>query len=273
MATRRARCGRKRRGTSRAELLVVTQAGERRFDRRARIDPRPALPGLAPPVGRAVQPDRRHRPNSGNHAPRGGGFGYACGVGTAARVDLLSVEDYLASELVSPIKHEYVGGVVYAMAGARNLHNVIKGNAFANLHVRLRGRGCRPFDSDTKVRVRLPTQVRFYYPDASVVCHPNPPTDSYQDEPVVIVEVLSRKTRRIDEGEKRDAYLSMPSLSVYLLVEQEAALVIAHRRTDRGFVREVYSGTSAVIPLPEIGTDLPLSEIYDGAELVAEQDD
>jgi Uma2 family endonuclease len=109
----------------------------------------------------------------------------------------------------------------------------------------LRGRGCRPYDSDTKLRVRLPTQVRFYYPDASVVCHPNPATDSYQDEPVVIVEVLPRRTRRIDEGEKKDAYLTIPSLSVYVLVEQEAALVVAHRRTNQGFVREVYSGNGA----------------------------
>jgi Uma2 family endonuclease len=199
--------------------------------------------------------------------------GYACSMGTAPNVDLVPVGDYLAGELVSPIKHEYVGGVVYAMAGARNLHNAIKGNAFANLHVRLRGRSCRPFDSDTKVRIRLPAQVRFYYPDVSVVCHPNPPTDSYQDEPVVIVEVLSRKTRRTDEGEKKDAYLSVPSVAVYLLVEQEVALVIAHRRTDRGFVREVYTGTSAVIPLPEIGTELPLSEIYDSVELVPEDDE
>jgi Uma2 family endonuclease len=193
-------------------------------------------------------------------------------VSTAERADLISVEDYLAGELISPVKHEYVGGVVYAMAGARNLHNDIKGNVFANLHVRLRGRGCRPYDSDTKVRVRLPTHVRFYYPDTSVVCRPNASTDSYQDEPVVIIEVLSRKTRRIDEGEKKDAYLTIPSLSVYLLVEQETPLVVVHRRTDRGFAREVYAGRDAVIPLAEIGTELPLAEAYNGLELLSEDD-
>ena len=192
---------------------------------------------------------------------------------TAARVDLVSVEDYLAGELVSPVKHEYVGGVVYAMAGARNLHNAIKGNVFANLHRRLRGQGCRPYDSDTKIRVRLPTQVRFYYPDTSVVCRSNAPTESYQDEPVVIVEVLSRKTRRIDEGEKKDAYLTIPSLSVYLLVEQESATVVGHRRTEHGFAREVYVGLEAVIALPEIQAELPLIEIYEDVELVSEEDD
>lgn len=199
--------------------------------------------------------------------------GYPCVVGTAPRADLVSIEDYLAGELESPTKHEYVGGGVYAMAGARNLHNMVKGNTFAYLHGRLRGRSCRPFDSDTKIRIRLPTEVRFYYPDASIVCRPNAPTDSYQDEPVVIVEVLSRKTRRIDEGEKKDAYLTVPTLAVYLLVEQETALVICHRRTERGFVREAYAGLDAVIALPEVGIDLPLTEIYDGVEPVAEDEE
>ena len=66
----------------------------------------------------------------------------------------------------------------------------------------------------TKVRIQLPSQIRFYYPDVSVICRSNPPNDSFQDEPVLVVEVLSRKTRRIEEGEKKDAYLTIPSLSV-----------------------------------------------------------
>src|SRR5713226_8672303 len=124
----------------------------------------------------------------------------------AKKLNLISVEDYLAGELVSPIKHEYLGGVVYAMAGARNVHNLIASNTLVALGSRLRGRPCRPFNSDTKTRIRLPAQVRFYYPDVSVICRPNPQTESFQDEPVVLFEVLSRRTRRIDEGEKRDAY-------------------------------------------------------------------
>jgi Uma2 family endonuclease len=186
--------------------------------------------------------------------------------------DLLSVDDYLAGELVSEIKHEYLGGVVYAMAGARNVHNLIAGNVFATLHSRLRGGPCRPYNSDTKIRVRLTNQVRFYYPDVSVICRPNPQTDSFQDEPAAIVEVLSRDTRRIDEGEKKDAYLSVPSLSVYLLVEQEMPAIVVHRRTEQGFVREVYTGLDAVISLPETQTELPLSELYEGVEFFPEGD-
>ncbi len=190
----------------------------------------------------------------------------------AKKLNLVSVEDYLAGELVSPIKHEYLGGVVHAMAGARNVHNIIATNTLASLHARLRGRRCRPFNSDTKIRVRLPRHVRFYYPDVSVICRPNPQDDSFQDEPATIFEVLSRRTRRIDEGEKLDAYLTIPSLCVYVLVEQETAAVVIHRRTEQGFVREVYEGLDAVLPLAEIETELPLAEIYDGVEFTPEPD-
>src|SRR5687768_12516168 len=118
----------------------------------------------------------------------------------AEKLDLVSVEDYLAGELNSTVKHEYLGGMVYAKAGARNAHNVIATNVVGVLHAGLRGKKCRPFNSDTKIRVHLPTQWRFYYPDASVLCRPNPAGDTFQDEPAVIVEVLSEATRRIDEG-------------------------------------------------------------------------
>jgi Uma2 family endonuclease len=186
------------------------------------------------------------------------------------RWNLIAVEDYLAGELVSPIKHEYLGGVLYAMAGARNAHNLIASNTLVALGSRLRGKSCRAYNSDTKIRLRLPQQVRFYYPDVSVICRPNPPGDSFQDEPAVLVEVLSRRTRRTDEGEKKDAYLTIPSLSCYLLVEQETAAVVVFRRTEQGFVREVHQGLDAVIPVREIGIDLPLAEVYDGVEFTPE---
>ncbi|MGI8978048.1 MAG: Uma2 family endonuclease [Pirellulaceae bacterium] len=188
----------------------------------------------------------------------------------AQKLNLISIEDYLAGELVSPVKHEYLGGVVHAMAGARNVHNIIATNILGSLHARLRGRKCRPFNSDTKIRVRLPTHVRFYYPDGSVICRPNPQDDSFQDEPAAIFEVLSKATRRIDDGEKKDAYLMIPSLGVYVLIEQESAAVVVHRRTEQGFLREVHLGLDATLPLPEIESELPLREIYEGVEFSPE---
>src|SRR3569623_1354152 len=182
----------------------------------------------------------------------------------------MSVADYLAAELVSPIKHEYVGGAVYMMVGARNVHNIVATNTLVALGSRLRGKPCRPFNSDTKVHIVLPDEIRFYYPDVSVGSRQNPQTDSFQDEPTLVAEVLSRSTRRYDQGEKKDGYLSIPSLKVYLLVEQESATVTAYRRTEQGFVREVHRGLEAVIPLPEIETELPLAEVYETVQFSPE---
>jgi Uma2 family endonuclease len=188
----------------------------------------------------------------------------------APQWNLVSVEEYLAGELASPIKHEYVAGVIYAMAGARNAHNLIATNTLVTLGARLRGKDCRPYNADTKIRLRLPTQVRFYYPDVSVICRPNRQSDSFQDEPAALFEVLSQGTRRVDEGEKKDAYLTIPSLFVYALVEQERPAVMVYRRTEKGFVREVYEGLDAVVPLGEIDINLPLADIYDTVEFVPE---
>ncbi len=194
----------------------------------------------------------------------------------ALKWNLISVEDYLEGELLSPIRHEYVGGVVYAMAGARNAHNQIKLNILASTYGRLRGKPCHPWDSDTKVRLQFLGRTRFYYPDASVVCDPNPPSDSFHERPVVLFEVLSKGTRRIDEGEKKDAYLAIPSLKVYALVEQDTAAVVVFRRRENEFIREVYTGLDVVLPLGEVEIELPLAEIYDDVEFtpeIADQDE
>ncbi len=185
---------------------------------------------------------------------------------------MISVQDYLAGEEVSTVKHEYVGGAAYAMVGARNNHNVISGNAFGALWSSLKGRDCRPYNSDTKIRLRMPTDTRFYYPDVSVICKSNSPTETFQDEPVVIIEVLSASTRRIDEGEKKDAYLTIPTLATYILVEQDRPQVVAWRRTEQGFTRETFSGLESVIELGEIGAVLGLSDLYDGVEFSSEED-
>ncbi len=89
---------------------------------------------------------------------------------------------------------------------------------------------------------------------------------------MVIFEVLSKRTRRLDQGEKKDGYLQLPSLCVYALVEQEMPKVVIYRRCGTEFVDEVYEGLEASIPLPEIGVVLPLNEIYRGVGFDAEID-
>lgn len=189
---------------------------------------------------------------------------------TVRQREPISVTDYLAGELVSTIKHEYVGGIVYAMTGAKVVHNVIAANALIALGSQLRGKKCQAFSPDMKIRVRLSNQWRFYYPDVSVVCQSNPPDDLFQDAPVVVIEVLSPSTRRTDTQEKQEAYLSLSSLNVYLLVEQSSACVTVFRRVGNEFTSEVYDNLDQVIPLPEIDAELPLAELYARVEFVPE---
>ena len=176
----------------------------------------------------------------------------------------ISVEDYLDGEQTAEIKHDYVDGCVFAMAGASVRHNQIASNSLGSLHGSLRGKPCRPFNSDMKIRVRFPTHTRFYYPDVSVICRSNPDDDQFQDEPVVLVEVLSESTRRTDQSEKKDAYLTIPSLDVYIMLEQDTVAAVVYRRTSSGFDREVYEGLDSVIALPEIDAQLDMLEVYEG---------
>lgn len=187
-------------------------------------------------------------------------------MGAEKKRRLVSVAEYLEAEEDGTVKHEYVEGFVYAMSGAKIAHNIIATNILGSLSPRLRGKPCRPFNADTKVRLQLPGGIRFYYPDAQVVCKSNPQDEVFQDQPVAIFEVISRSSRRIDEGEKKDAYLSIPSLLLYVIVEVATPQLVAYRRSERGFVREEHEGLEAVLPVSELNIELPLAEIFDGVE-------
>src|SRR5436309_8809596 len=105
---------------------------------------------------------------------------------------LVSVEDYLEGERVSEIRHEYVGGYVYAMAGASDDHNRIAGNIYSALHQRLSGRRCEPFMADMKLKI--PGSQAFYYPDVLAVCDPSDNEKYFRERPTVVFEVLSPET-------------------------------------------------------------------------------
>lgn len=175
----------------------------------------------------------------------------------------ISVDDYLDGEIRSDIKHEYLAGRVYAMAGATNAHNLIASNALGILYSQLAGNECRVFNSDTKLRVRRQQGTYFYYPDVMVACALNSFEQTFQDSPVIIIEVLSDSTRRIDEGEKRDVYLSIQTLEAYVLLEQSSKSAVVYTRTDSGFARTEY-GVGDVVPLPVSGVTLDLDRVYEG---------
>jgi Uma2 family endonuclease len=176
----------------------------------------------------------------------------------------ISPEEYLEGEEVAPTKHEYVGGIVYAMAGARNRHNQIALNALVEVGLQLRGRPCQPCNSDTKVRIRRSDDVRFYYPDAMVVCEPNDPDEVFQDRPVVIFEVISESTARTDREEKLRAYQSIPTLRVYAIVESERVGITCYRREDESAPWQVAlcKERADSLSLAAIGCDLSMEALY-----------
>lgn len=179
----------------------------------------------------------------------------------------LSVAEYLAGEEVGGVKHEYLGGVVYALVGASIRHNHVSGNIFAAFHRQLFGKKCTPFNSDMKVRVQVRDHIRFYYPDAMIACQAAPLHQQFHDQPRVIVEVLSESTRRVDLEEKREAYLTIPSLKVLLFCECQSPEVLLFRRNTEGlFQRETFTGLECAIALPEVEVTLVMAELFDRVE-------
>jgi Uma2 family endonuclease len=174
----------------------------------------------------------------------------------------LSVEDYLDGEKLSVVRHEYVGGEVYAMAGTSEEHNTIAINVTSELHRHLRGKPCKVFMSEIKVKVWLNHDI-FYYPDIMVACDPNDKDRYFKHKPKVLMEIISESTRRIDEQEKLLTYLRIDSLEEYVLIEQESMQVAVFRRSN-AWQREELSGESATLTLNSLGFSMPLTQIYEG---------
>ncbi len=149
-----------------------------------------------------------------------------------AQVAPLSVAEYLEGEQCSDVRHEYVAGQVFAMAGAGEKHNRIAGNLFFHLRAATRGTPCGTFISDMKVRVDA--HDAFYYPDVLLDCDPDDSEPLYKRSPCLIAEVLSPWTEVIDRREKLLAYRALESLRYYLLVSQEWRLVEVYRRDPAG---------------------------------------
>ena len=156
-------------------------------------------------------------------------------------------------------KHEYVNGKVFAMAGASRRHNHAVGNLFARLHQQVRGTPCQVYGSDMKLHIKRQGDVRFYYPDLHICCEDEPET-YYNTRPVLIAEVPSESTGRIDRGEKLEAYKNIPSLACILLIHTSVQHVELYAR-EAHWEGWVYS-SSETLPLPCINLNLPISDIY-----------
>lgn len=167
------------------------------------------------------------------------------------------VEDYLAGEKDAAVRHEYVYGEVFAMAGGSNIHNTVTLNLVTALNPAARQKGCRTYSSDLKVRA---SEKIFYYPDVMFVCEEGPDA-YYVDKPCVIVEVISPSTARTDVNEKRYAYQALPTLQLYLLVDSRKQFVLGYYRTKKGW-EERHFDEGETVPIPCADLSLTFEDIY-----------
>jgi Uma2 family endonuclease len=181
----------------------------------------------------------------------------------AQRIDdgLVSVEEYLELEERSEVRHEYVGGMLYAMAGGTRRHNRIAFNIARKLDDAAAGGSCDVYITDMRFQIGSV----YYYPDVMVACEPleteNP---IWRTNPCVVVEVLSPTSVSIDQREKLLAYRSVPSVETYLIVHQDIQRVERHYRNDRGEWARADHVKDGYIPIPCLDTRLTLAEIYRG---------
>ena len=183
--------------------------------------------------------------------------------------ELISIEEYLEGERLSEVRHEYVAGYVYAMAGASDDHNRIAGNIFGELRERLRGKRCEPFINDMKVKIPPKLASAFYYPDVLVSCDAADNAKYFRERPTIIFEVISPDTERTDRREKALAYGYIETLRVYVLVEQdEMKLTVLRPSSDGSWRTEVLEGADAVLGLPEVETEIPFARIYERTALL-----
>ncbi len=180
----------------------------------------------------------------------------------------MTVEEYFAFDEASEYKNEYIDGEVYPMTGGTAYHAEIMLKVGFALGLRLRGADFHFYSSAMRIRV---SPVRYLYPDLSVVCG-EPELDERSINlfnPTLVAEVTSPSTINYDRGDKLRNYQSIESLQVVLVIDQFQALVEAHSRQVSGWHSQKFSGMDAVVPLPALGCDLPLAEIYDGIQFEA----
>lgn len=169
----------------------------------------------------------------------------------------ITEQEYLATEPASEVKREFIDGQVYAMAGAGYNHNCISGNIFGNFRSHLKGTPCTTFMADMKVRVGK----NYVYPDVVVDCGNMAGDDYFSTAPLIIVEVLSRSTRRTDTTVKLLRYINLPSLQEYVLIESDFVSVQVLRKSNHWLSEYYFLGDT--VTFGSIGLSLTVEEIYD----------
>lgn len=175
-----------------------------------------------------------------------------------------TIEEYLEMERASNIKHEYYKGEVFAMAGASLRHNFVFSNTFGEIGLQLKNSSCRPFGSD--MRMHIPENTLFTYPDISIYCGKHTLLDEEEDSiinPTIIIEILSKSTRDYDRGTKFNLYRDIPTLKEYMLIDTEKIGVEVFRiNTHKQWVLQEYKTLQETVQLPTVKVSVPMQAIY-----------
>ena len=181
-----------------------------------------------------------------------------------------TVEEYFQMEEAAEQKHEYFQAEIFAMSGAGVDHNIISGNIFREVSQKLKGKSCRPFNSDQGIHI--PQNSLFTYPDISIVCGQIITLDDDNWNilnPTVIIEVLSRSTRNYDHGGKFKLYRDIPALKEFILVDSESIGIEAFRINDSGHweLEECKEAADGLF-IRSVQLLIPVTEIYEGTKLL-----
>ena len=175
-------------------------------------------------------------------------------------------DEYVAFEATSNVKHEYLDGRIYAMAGGTPEHPALAAAVIGLLFPQLRNGRCRAHDADLRVRV-LATGLATY-PDVTVVCGPrerDPNDASSVVNPTLIVEVLSRSTEEYDRGDKFEHYKRIPSLKQYVLVSHREQAVEVWTRGEGDAWGSRVARAGEIMTLDAVGATLDVRELYEAA--------
>jgi Uma2 family endonuclease len=181
----------------------------------------------------------------------------------------ISEKEYLNAERLALNKHEYYKGEIFAMGGASIAHNKIAINCTVDIGYKLKGKKCQPFGSD--LRVHIPKNTLFTYPDISIVCGEIETTDDKFDtitNPSVIIEILSPSTRNYDKGEKFTLYREIDSLQEYILIDSERIMVEKFiRNSDNSWQLTEYKYIDLSFSITTVDIEMQLADIYEGLSI------
>ena len=178
----------------------------------------------------------------------------------------ISSEEYLEGEKFSEIKHEYIDGQVYAMAGASDAHVTVSMNISMLLRNHLRGSGCRVYMLDMKAQIDVIN--RYFYPDVMVTCDPRDREFEYfKSYPCLIIEVLSESTEGFDRGKKFANYRHLESLQEYVLISPDRMSVECFRRNQEGHWL-LYPYEKEEVHLASVDFRCAIAAIYEDVLLV-----